>query len=349
MNRINSWSFLFLCSWVVSSLTVVAIAGERSGFCCVYTQNFSEARVLEDTGRSSGVWLFNSVIPFNESIVSWDAARPQGTGYFDFFIRVKRNTWSKWLYIAQWGATVQKSFFDRDEALEFAIDTLTLTGENCACALEVKAVACNGASLDALRNISVCCTNTKKYKVTKPEHSLQSIEIKNVPRQSQMLLKHKRYSDLCSPTSTSIVTSFWLNNDGLCVINPADFAELAYDQKNDIYGNWVLNVAAACDVGGGKVHGFVGRLNGFENLYDYLVRAIPVVVSVKGPLKGGATPYSRGHLMVVVGWDQKARKVICIDPAFRSNEATRVRYSLDDFLEAWGRRKNLCYILASSI
>ena len=96
----------------------------------------------------------------------------------------------------------------------------------------------------------------------------------------------------------------------------ADFADKVYDNGYlNIYGNWPLNVAAAHDATYGNVFFRVERLNFFDDLYKYLSKKIPVAVSVR-KLRGGATSYSNGHLMVVVGWNKEKQCVLCIDPAF---------------------------------
>ena len=123
----------------------------------------------------------------------------------------------------------------------------------------------------------------------------------------------------------------------------ADFAGKVHDNGINIYGNWLLNVAQAHDSSQGKIFYRVERLNSFNELYDYLRKEIPVAVSVR-KLKGGATPYSNGHFMVIVGWNRAKNAVICIDPAFKGNRATLKSYRINHFLTAWALSRNLSYI-----
>jgi hypothetical protein len=92
----------------------------------------------------------------------------------------------------------------------------------------------------------------------------------------------------------------------------------------------------------------VERLLDFEALYQQLDRGVPVIVSVRGPLPGSASPYAKGHLLVVRGYDASSQKVLCMDPAFPADEKTLVSYELSDFIQAWDRRGNLAYILVPS-
>ncbi len=71
-----------------------------------------------------------------------------------------------------------------------------------------------------------------------------------------------------------------------------------------------------------------------------------MIVSVRGPLINSATPYARGHLLVVIGFNPEKGEVICMDPAFPTDEKTHVRYPLADFLQAWERRGNLAYLFS---
>jgi hypothetical protein len=122
------------------------------------------------------------------------------------------------------------------------------------------------------------------------------------------------------------------------------FAERVHDRGPlDIYGNWLFNVAQAFDASRGLVFYRVSRLNGFNELYTYLKNETPVVVSVRR-LKGGATPYKNGHLLVVVGWNQDKKSVICVDPAFGPSCKTLRAYNVWNFLQAWGLSYNLCYV-----
>jgi hypothetical protein len=84
-------------------------------------------------------------------------------------------------------------------------------------------------------------------------------------------------------------------------------------------------------------------LNGFSDLYDLLKQKIPVVVSVRR-LRGGATPYAHGHLLVVVGWNNARQRVLCVDPAFKGSKNTQKAYPLKSFIQAWGSSTNLSYV-----
>jgi hypothetical protein len=165
--------------------------------------------------------------------------------------------------------------------------------------------------------------------------------LNNIPLQSQFVLEHRRKRDLCSPTSLSTAINYLV---GEKKVDPIRFASQIHDSEFDIYGNWILNTAAAYQALSGKYRCHVERLTDFRALHKQLIQGHPVVVSVKGTLPGAPHPYPEGHLICVIGYDPENKKVYCIDPAFPTNETTRVSYDLGDFLAAWGTRRNLSYL-----
>lgn len=355
----------FFVRWGVLFLSMISIVyvpfyaksiknrSNRNEKCFTYT--FSHHVVPEKVAKKNVYyWLQKSEnFPFDEFILSWNALRPR-SGKYAFSVRLKADRgWTSWLKVAEWGARVQHSYCNKDAQASVNVDIVSMAAKKKAVTFEVKVEAIGEASIEGVHWLHACISDMQKFSITRPSRDLPSGVIEGVPLQSQMVLDHVRASELCSPTSMSVALSYVLScaykdvNDASnkMVIDPIDFAELVRDDIFNIYGNWVLNVAAAYDISGGKIPCRVERIPNFNYLYDYLKQNIPVVVSIRGPIKGGAKPYKHGHLMVVIGWDAKNRKVLCIDPAFPSTNATRVCYTIKSFLDAWGLRRNLAYHL----
>lgn len=308
----------------------------------VLLASFTNTFEFSKQESNSNEWVYEESDgnPFDELIVSWNGFRPS-VGKWVFWIRLKQKDWSPWLRYAEWTADSQKTFKSSPEGSWAESYQDAAYPKNGFChGFQIKITAEDGANLGTLESLFACASNLKKFQISTPG-PLSTIQLRNVDGQSQMVLDHPRSRDLCSPTSTSTAVNYLL---GYRLVSPTIFASKVRDVEFDIYGNWILNTAEAYEElkGSYKVH--VQRLNGFQDLHSYLMQGIPVVVSLKGPLPGGALPYSSGHLLCVVGYDAEESKVYCIDSAFPSNDATRVSYSLTDFLEAWGRRKNLSYV-----
>lgn len=296
------------------------------------------------------IWEGGSPLPFNELILSWNALRPT-TGKITFFVSVKHNNWSPWHRLAEWGADTQKTFVNKlNPYVHTKYVKVEMQRNIVASEFRIKAVFSDGASKRSLNALFACISNMSMFRVNKSVPEKPSLLVKGVPQQSQMVIDHPRNKDLCSPASTSMIVQYFANKlyGGTGPLGMPDYVVDFADKVHDngvlgIYGNWPLNVAQAHDASNGNIFYRVERLNSFHELYEYLSKEIPVAVSVRR-LKGGATPYSAGHFMVVVGWDSAKDAVICIDPAFHGNRKTLKRYKLRHFLNAWALSRNLSYI-----
>lgn len=302
-----------------------------------------------DPGQKSFIWECEPNFPFTEFILSWNAMRPE-CGKLTFWVNIKHNSWAGWQRLAEWGATSQRTFVNKlNRYVHTTHSKVELKKGQLGRAFQVKVVFQNGANPKNLKALFACLSNVKKFRDGSYASNLPSVIVNGVPRQSQMVLNHPRYRDLCSPTSTGIIVNYFNKKlYGYCSndLNSymVDFADKVYDNGYlNIYGNWPLNVAAAHDATYGNVFFRVERLNYFSDLYKYLSKKIPVAVSVR-KLRGGATSYSNGHLMVVVGWNKEKQCVLCIDPAFPRNSYTPKAYRLRSFLRAWGRSLHLSYV-----
>ncbi len=306
----------------------------------------------KDTERESNTYLWEDIapIPFDELIISWNAKRPE-TGYITFWTSVQYgSSWSPWHRMATWGATKQRSFVNKlHQHVHTKHVLVELQRNKSASAFRVKAVFHDGATIDNLHAMFACCSYNNYFRPTRTLSNYPSYSIKGIPKISQMLLAHERYQDLCAPTSLSMVTTHF--NQKFSSTSPTkkheiydyalEFADKVHDHGINIYGNWQLNAAQAYDACQGAVFFRVERLNSFDDLYTLLRKDIPVIVSVRR-LKGGATPYANGHILVVVGWNQANKTVLCHDPAFKGR-VTRA-YPIHHFARAWALSKHLSYI-----
>jgi hypothetical protein len=320
----------------------------KSLFFCLFFAFLSashlNASMIHLKNPTEKEWKEENLIPFDELILSWNANRPI-IGKFHFYISVKTNEWSPWLLYATWGSDGQSSFSNAEYPVKVYQDTLEIADGQKATAFQIRVVAEENASLNDIHGLHAYTNGDRGQEPQKFDSCLPSVSL-NVPGISQMLIDHPRHKDLCSPTSTTAVTRFLSNN---YEINPIDFAQNAWDSGFDIFGNWVFNVAQASTHLGLEWSCWVERLSGFEDIYRYLVQGSPVIVSVRGPLPGSALPYSKGHLMAVIGYDSLYQKVICMDPAFPTESETHVFYDLADFLNAWNRRGNVAYVFSKKI
>ena len=322
-------------------------------FSQTYSKFFDDAEQEVETDDSLFyIWEQTSQLAFDELILSWNALRPE-KGKITFYVSIKHSDWSPWHRIAEWGPNFQRTFVNKlNPYVHTKHVRVEMQRKKLGTAFKIKAVFADGAPKKSLNALFACVANMKLFKTSMPNLNRPSLAVEGVPQQSQMI-NHPRAQDLCSPASTSMIINYFARklygpNSQLASSNMrsylTNFAAKVHDNGPlNIYGNWLLNVAQAHDSSNGKIFYRVERLNNFNELYNYLLKEIPVAVSVRR-LKGGATPYSNGHFMVVVGWNRAKKTVICIDPAFKKNKATLKSYKIHHFLAAWGLSRNLSYI-----
>ena len=241
-------------------------------------------------------WEKEDLKPFNELMISWNGTRP-ADGAFHIYVSVKDNDWSPWMHYCSWGSHGQTGYLS--EAGEFPArvyqDAVELLNGHTASGYKIKIVPEGNASLDAIWGLHVY-TNGEATP-SAPCAQSSSIPVLGL---SQMALDHPRHKDLCSPTSTTAVVRYLSGNSTL---DPIAFAASSWDGGFDIYGNWVFNVAEAAHRLGPNWHCWVERLDGFDAIAQRLKLGTPVVVSIRGPLPGGALPYAKGHLLAIIGYD----------------------------------------------
>jgi len=284
---------------------------------------------------------------FSQLIFSWNALRPK-KGYFRFYVKTRNASdkkWSKWHKMIDWGDKIQKTYFSKDEHSKYVYVRLEKDLDNLADAFCVRVEKKEGVNLNLLKSMTVSISDFNKFK---PEFignnllSLKSICIKNVPKISQRVLDHPHTSRICSPTSCSIVASFFNKK----MMNAVAFSYLVFDNSClQAYGSWPFNTSALYSVCDQKIFCATERMNSFSDIHKKLLLGVPVIVSVRGRLDGALKPYNGGHFMVVIGWDKKNKKVICHDPAFYSDESTFVKYGISTFVRAWEKSRRLAYVV----
>lgn len=286
---------------------------------------------------------------FSQLVLSWNAFRPE-KGYLSFDVRVrdkKSGEWSNWRRMHEWGKNLQRSYYGASDGVAQVNHVrLELEKGRLADAFEIKVRAHKGASLAQLAHCYVSLSQMDLFaSELGTSCSFASLLVEEVPHYSQFCLDHAENNRICSPTSCSMLVHFMTKS----AVSAVDFAQGVYDEGLDTYGSWPYNIAHAFDQAKGKYRFYVTRLHSFAYLYEQLTKKVPVVVSVRGSLDGAPKPYLNGHLLVVVGFDQKTNSVICHDPAILSKESVLQNYPWESFVRAWERSHRLAYIVDTGV
>ena len=284
------------------------------------------------------LWKEEEIAPFSELILTWNAFRPN-RGSYSFHIRIKvEGAWSPFMLYACWGSNEQAGSIH--EAGDFPVkvhqDAVLVLQKKKGEGFQIKVIPSGGADLQQIYGLHVY-TNSEK---TLQEALFEKKVVLDVKGLSQLCLDHPHSHSLCSPTSTTAVLRYLTKKN----LEPTSFAEKVWDRSLGIYGNWVFNVAESASHLGLKWDAWVERLHTFSDVYIQLQKGIPVIVSIKGPLKGSGTTGESGHLIVISGYDPSKNEVLCMDPGLPTDKETIVSFPLPEFMKAWERRGKIAYM-----
>lgn len=301
--------------------------------------------IIRVTHRAKKV-LFHekeAIKPFTQLIFSWNAQRPE-QGYFSFHIQVRNaetKRWGVWHHIGDWGRDVQQSYLSKSDGFSsFVHVRLEIEEKNVADAFRIKIIPHQHASLSLVHSYAVAVSDFNQFK---PEQSLnnvlESVHIEGISAIAQFGLEHEDNGRICSPVSCAMLVDFLTDIQQ----DPMDFARQSFDTGLNVYGSWPYNIAHAFECCAAQAYFFVRRMNAFADIHQQLMQGMPVIVSVRGTLPGALKAFPHGHLMLVVGWDNETREVLCHDPAAEKRDAVFKRYPIIDFMRAWERSHRLTY------
>lgn len=331
---------------LIGACVVTMHGNQQEPWTWLYRKIFSSAELKEHGEKKFCVYQHEDVHPFTQLVFSWNGFRPE-KGYCSFWIQErdsKTKRWSSWHKMFDWGEKVQRSYTSYGDGTS-TYHHVRLETENGrhSDAFRVSIVSKNDADLSLIKAVSAAISDWDKFASEvgdKQLLKLPSVYVSKVPSFSQMTLNHPRSNHLCSPTSCSMLMAFLRGTP----VSPVDFAKKVYDEGLDTFGSWPFNMAHAFERSEGTVLFATARFNSFSGLHKRLQKDIPVVVSVRGRIRGAPKVYPSGHLLVVVGFDAHSKKVICHDPAFGSDSQVEVKYALADFLKAWENSNRLAYL-----
>ncbi|HEX8407550.1 MAG TPA: C39 family peptidase [Thermoanaerobaculia bacterium] len=282
---------------------------------------------------------------FHQAIPSWNASTPAGT-WVETQVRARVGTvWTKWYNLGVWdddNSTVRRHSvkLQGDSAGSVSTDTLMLNTKNAAAnAIQVKLrfFSDSGLNLPTVRNASVATSSTPVAPSTlQAGDPAKWNRLLNVPQCSQMV-----YPDggnvWCSPTSTSMVLGFLMNDTASCETRVRAATAGVHDWIFGGHGNWPFNTAYAAAKG---FNAYVARFTSMRDVENWVALGIPVVFSFawsSGQLTGAAIPSSAGHLAVIVGFDASGNPIVN-DPAASTDAAVRRTYLRSELERLWLER-----------
>ena len=276
-----------------------------------------------------------SVVP------SWNVDAPEGS-WVKIFLRVKvSEVWTRWYCLGIWSQSADPG--DRhsvkgqeDEHAEVSTDTLVLKEAVSSSSVQMK-IQLNTRSdsqYPVINGAAVVIANKQKmhFVVSKGDAQLWDKTLP-VPQYSQMV-----YPDggnvWCSPTSVSMLLSFWQDYKGLPEPVVRETVAGVYDAVYEGAGNWPFNTAYAATKGFASA---VGRLTDLEQAEKFIAAGIPLALSVSwkpGELTGAPVEKSDGHLVVLAGFDAHGNPVVN-DPAAKEDALVQRVYARAELEKLW--------------
>ncbi|RYG38982.1 peptidase C39 family protein [bacterium] len=285
--------------------------------------------------------------PFKEAIVSWNV-EPAANASLRIEMRAKSvDSTTKWYRMADWA--MDRSLSPR-ESLKGQKDgtgtvmTDTLAVNEPATAFDIRFVLTKlkEGPDPVLKFFSVSTSIGKATPGTgAPSGVVKTID---VPRRCQG--NYPRGGSLCSPTSLSMVLWHYANVLSRPELNK-DVPEVeanVWDAVYDGAGNWPFNTAYAGSFPG--MRAYVARMKDLSDLERWIDAEYPVICSVSFDMLRGRplSPEESGHLVVLVGFDEKGDPVFN-DPAYKE---PRKSYPRADFEKAWAYSNHTVYLVHPS-
>ncbi len=296
---------------------------------------------------------------FNEAVVSWNIDTPAGAGFW-VELRVGRRRddyWTPYLYLGDWGAAPPGPHLTGCDAGQIDVDYFRSHERFDRVQYRIHAAAADGGAAGVRVRRVVLCLSDRPEPPAKLQQNraagaipAQNLPISHTPAHPLYIsvpFRSQRTEDpalserICSPTSLATVLQY----RGVDLPTVA-VAAACHDPAHNIYGNWPRNIQAAYSLG---VPGYLARFSGWDQVESLIAAGQPPIISVRFATPGALTgaPYvtTKGHLLVVCGFDA-AGDVRVNDPAAADEQQGRTTYLRRELDQVWlAATGGLAYVL----
>lgn len=264
----------------------------------------------------------------NTLLISWNCYRRGGSVEMLLSYQKADGSYSGFFSYGEWGTKPASKSCKTDEGV-MDQDTLILPEKTKS--VIIKAVLTTGSDKSGdpwLLRFGLTHNGKPSFKVD--VNALPEEVVLNVTPRSQMAVPVIG-NIICSPTSTSMCMDY----KGLSLPS-ADVAAMCFDYGDNIYGNWLFNIACAGE------QGFLAHFDMYdvEAAMHCLANDTPLAFSIKtveGQIKNAPQAYKHGHLICVVGYKKVNGRLYFVvnDPASSDINEVRREYDAEELASAW--------------
>jgi Peptidase_C39 like family len=342
---------MLLCAAILSGCKSAPVSTNSSFSHFVGLADFSKFTRSQTTNGETILLSpeIKSPTPWNELIVSWNAAAPAGTFLKIEARAISPNHTTTFYTLGDWSP--DNKIFLRTSVRgqnngdgTVATDTLILKQLAGAAQIRVTLGGTGGAS-PKLKFLGVSFSNTKVSPATRPPNRAAWGKIIPTPERSQHGYPDEK--GWCSPTSLSMVLARWaeiLDRPEMNLTVP-EVAAKVYDDGFAGTGNWPFNTAFAGSFNG--MRSYVTRFDDLAEVEDWVAAGIPVILSARWDWLLPGRPWDdNGHLIVCIGFTENG-DVVINDPATRLEKGESVRhiYRRADVVHSWTKSHNTVYLV----
>jgi len=284
-----------------------------------------------------------SRINFNEVVISWDATLSKDAYLIVEARAVCEGNPTKYYNLGHWSTNPirhpRQSVRDQKDA-EGDVSTDTLILRRLANSLQIRLTFGDSESTQALKFLGISLTDTNLGPQALPPN--REAWGKLIPVSERTQMAYPNGSQLCSPTTVSMLMSHWARTTKRPELDRPvpEIVDAIYDSQWKGTGNWPFNMAYAGSFPG--MRAYVARFSDVSELEDWIVRNIPVGISVDYDRLRAQGPGPNGHLVALVGFTTDGDAIIN-DPGTSKN--VRKVFPRKNLIDAWACSRNTVYLI----
>ena len=321
-------------------LSLSAFAAEYRGSELIGYDHFSE---FSKNGKAFLSPIIKPDLNWNELVLSWNYAGAPEDGITLETKIVYPDHETAWYCLGKWAAKpgrYPRESVKKQKDNDARVDTDTLIATRPGGSLQVRVTFEDGAKIESLKFLGLSLCDTTANPEQSPPNKAAWGKSLTVKERSQANYP-EGISSWCSPTSTSMILSFWSTNLNRLELDydVPDVAAAVNDPNWPGTGNWPFNTAFAGSHPG--IRAYITRLSDVSELEEWIVSGSPVAVSVSYGLLKGREEKGNGHLVVCTGFTPEG-DIIVNDPG-RSH--VHQIYTRANLIRAWAESHNTVYLI----